>query len=94
MAEHLAFYLVIILELSLAFATTNQTNNISNEECVGDATTTITLSFGVYQNSCPEAEPIVFSWVDKAITDDPRIAASLLRLHFHDCFVNASDDRV
>lgn len=89
MAMHLNINLLIILiNLSLAFATRNLTNT-SNEACVGDGVT-ITLRFGVYKDSCPEAEAIVYSWVDKAMTDDPRIAASLLRLHFHDCIVNAS----
>ncbi|KAK9084392.1 hypothetical protein Scep_030863 [Stephania cephalantha] len=45
-----------------------------------------TLRPNAYQNSCPDAEPIVFSGVAKAVADDPRMAASLLRLHFHDCF--------
>lgn len=88
MAMHLNAYLLFItINLSLAFAFKNLTN-ISNEACVGDVT--VTLSFGVYKDSCPEAEAIVYSWVDKAMTDDPRMAASLLRLHFHDCIVNAS----
>ncbi|KAF6165138.1 hypothetical protein GIB67_000722 [Kingdonia uniflora] len=30
-------------------------------------------------------------WIAKAVTEDPRMAASLLRLHFHDCFVNGCD---
>ncbi|KAF3456377.1 hypothetical protein FNV43_RR01027 [Rhamnella rubrinervis] len=38
------------------------------------------------ESVCPEAEPIIFSWVQKAVMDDSRMAASLLRLHFHDCF--------
>ncbi|EPS61640.1 hypothetical protein M569_13154, partial [Genlisea aurea] len=46
----------------------------------------IALSFGFYLSICPADEPIVFSWVEKAVADDPRMAASLLRLHFHDCF--------
>ncbi|KAF2543492.1 hypothetical protein F2Q68_00030524 [Brassica cretica] len=50
----------------------------------------IVLEFGLYRNSCPEAESIVYSWVETAVLQDPRMAASLLRLHFHDCFVNAS----
>lgn len=37
--------------------------------------------------SCPQANEIVMSVLEKAIAEDPRIAASLLRLHFHDCFV-------
>ena len=50
----------------------------------------IVLEFGLYRNSCPEAESIVYSWVETAVLQDPRMAASLLRLHFRDCFVNAS----
>ncbi|GMH18229.1 hypothetical protein Nepgr_020070 [Nepenthes gracilis] len=44
------------------------------------------LQVDSYSESCPEAEAIIFSWVAKAVFDDPRMAASLLRLHFHDCF--------
>lgn len=40
-----------------------------------------------YQYSCPQANDIVMSVLHKAISKDPRMAASLLRLHFHDCFV-------
>ena len=88
MAMHLNIYLfMILMNFSLAFATRNLTN-LSNEACVGDVS--IGLSFGGYQEICPEAEAIVYSWVDKAVADDPRMAASLLRLHFHDCIVNAS----
>lgn len=61
-----------------------------NETCFDGATATFMLSFGLYQDSCPEAEAIVFAWVERAVSEDPRMAASLLRLHFHDCFVNAS----
>ncbi|GAB4842989.1 Peroxidase 40 [Ancistrocladus abbreviatus] len=47
------------------------------------------LLVDAYKESCPDAEAIIFSRVQKAVLDDPRMAASLLRLHFHDCFVNA-----
>lgn len=40
-----------------------------------------------YQFSCPQANDIVMSVLFNAISKDPRMAASLLRLHFHDCFV-------
>lgn len=40
-------------------------------------------------NYCPEAEAIIFSRVQEAVLEDSRMAASLLRLHFHDCFANA-----
>ena len=79
----LAFFLILKLVVALAKAPT-----ALNETCVDDIG--FDLQFNIYQESCPEAEAIVFSWVETAISEDPRMAASLLRLHFHDCFVNAS----
>lgn len=43
-----------------------------------------------YNNVCPQALPIIKSVVQRAIFRERRIGASLLRLHFHDCFVNVS----
>lgn len=40
-----------------------------------------------YDHSCPKAQEIVQSVVAKAVANEARMAASLLRLHFHDCFV-------
>lgn len=76
--------LLLVMELSAAFG------NSTKLELGAEACATVTLSFGFYLNSCPEAEAIIFSWVEKAVSDDPRMPASLLRLHFHDCIVNAS----
>ncbi|KAK9288375.1 hypothetical protein L1049_016829 [Liquidambar formosana] len=56
MAKYLAFYL-LVLKLALAFA---NTSNTLNEACVNG--TDIQLQIGIYQDSCPEAEPIIFSW--------------------------------
>ncbi|CAI9116811.1 OLC1v1018069C1 [Oldenlandia corymbosa var. corymbosa] len=47
-----------------------------------------------YQFSCPQANEIVMSVLEKAISRDPRMPASLLRLHFHDCFVRGCDASV
>nr|AGN03454.1 class III secretory peroxidase [Ginkgo biloba]AGN03455.1 class III peroxidase [Ginkgo biloba] len=47
-----------------------------------------------YQTSCPTAEAIIRPVVQQAVQRDPRMAASLLRLHFHDCFVNGCDGSV
>ncbi|OIV94814.1 hypothetical protein TanjilG_22011 [Lupinus angustifolius] len=44
-----------------------------------------------YEGSCPRVHDIVNSIVAKAFAKDPRMAASLLRLHFHDCFVKGCD---
>ncbi|GAB2299384.1 hypothetical protein Dimus_033458 [Dionaea muscipula] len=52
------------------------------------------LSPRYYCSSCPEALPIVKQVVIEAIKNDTRMGASLLRLHFHDCFVNGCDGSV
>ncbi|KAF5942981.1 hypothetical protein HYC85_020623 [Camellia sinensis] len=44
-----------------------------------------------YELSCPQANEIVMSVLEEAIAKEPRMAASLLRLHFHDCFVQGCD---
>ncbi|KAF2290801.1 hypothetical protein GH714_015515 [Hevea brasiliensis] len=44
-----------------------------------------------YDHSCPKAQQIVQSIVAKAVAKEARMAASLLRLHFHDCFVKGCD---
>lgn len=45
------------------------------------------LEYDYYKETCPLAEDIVRHNVEVAVLRDPRLAASLLRLHFHDCFV-------
>lgn len=40
-----------------------------------------------YDYSCPQAQNIVKSILAKYVQQQPRLAASILRLHFHDCFV-------
>ena len=45
------------------------------------------LVFDYYKETCPFVEDIIRRQVEIAVLKDPRMAASLLRLHFHDCFV-------
>ncbi|KAK9110392.1 hypothetical protein Sjap_018452 [Stephania japonica] len=45
------------------------------------------LEFGFYSSTCPKAEQIVNSVVQQSVQANSRMAAILLRLHFHDCFV-------
>nr|CAB65334.1 SPI2 protein [Picea abies] len=52
------------------------------------------LSPHYYHKSCPEALSIIKSGIEDAVKKEARIAASLLRLHFHDCFVKGCDASV
>ncbi|KAL9326222.1 hypothetical protein ACSQ67_006867 [Phaseolus vulgaris] len=47
-----------------------------------------------YSTSCPKAEATVRSTVESHFKKDPTIAAALLRLQFHDCFVQGCDGSI
>ncbi|KAF7144814.1 hypothetical protein RHSIM_Rhsim04G0096300 [Rhododendron simsii] len=49
------------------------------------------LNSTFYSTTCPNVSSIVTGVVQQALQSDPRIGASLIRLHFHDCFVNGCD---
>ncbi|KAH9304146.1 hypothetical protein KI387_008550 [Taxus chinensis] len=52
------------------------------------------LSREYYLRTCPESKAIVLRGVERAVRQHPRMAASFLRMHFHDCFVNGCDGSV
>ncbi|KAE8725995.1 Cationic peroxidase 2 [Hibiscus syriacus] len=52
------------------------------------------LSVGFYANTCPDAESIVSSVVRNAARSSSNIPPVLLRLHFHDCFVEGCDGSI
>jgi Peroxidase len=58
--------------------------------CFGTSPNGVYLYPQFYDHKCPQAQAIVKSIVAKAYAKDPRMAASLLRLHFHDCFVKVT----
>ncbi|KAJ1689337.1 hypothetical protein LUZ63_013492 [Rhynchospora breviuscula] len=49
------------------------------------------LSTSFYAKSCPNVEQIVLSGMADAIRKEPRMGASIIRLFFHDCFVQGCD---
>ncbi|XP_047063397.1 peroxidase 2-like [Lolium rigidum] len=52
------------------------------------------LSTDFYDETCPDALDIIEDAVRAAVSKESRMGASLLRLHFHDCFVNGCDGSV
>lgn len=52
------------------------------------------LSTNFYSSSCPKLFSTVKSTVQSAISKEARMGASLLRLFFHDCFVNGCDGSI
>lgn len=49
---------------------------------------------GFYRATCPRVESIVQSAVESAVQANRTIAPGLLRMFFHDCFVNGCDASV
>ncbi|KAF2316636.1 hypothetical protein GH714_041977 [Hevea brasiliensis] len=56
-----------------------------NTACQAQLTSTF------YQNSCPNALSAIRTSIRNSIAAERRMAASLIRLHFHDCFVQGCD---
>ncbi|KAG6494808.1 hypothetical protein ZIOFF_042569 [Zingiber officinale] len=52
------------------------------------------LSPNFYDRSCPDLLSIVQSEMRRAVAAERRMGASILRLFFHDCFVNGCDGSV
>ncbi|KAL3337795.1 hypothetical protein AABB24_030098 [Solanum stoloniferum] len=59
---------------------------------IGMSSAQLTSNF--YNSSCPNVLSIIKTAVNSAIATESRMGASLLRLHFHDCFVNGCDASV
>ncbi|GLU15258.1 hypothetical protein SLE2022_317640 [Rubroshorea leprosula] len=55
------------------------------------ATASAQLSSNFYVTTCPNALATIKSAVASAVKKEARMGASLLRLHFNDCFVNGCD---
>ncbi|KAG0550980.1 hypothetical protein BDA96_01G384400 [Sorghum bicolor] len=52
------------------------------------------LELGYYRYKCPQAEAIVKAIMEKAIAQNPGNGAGLIRMLFHDCFVEGCDASV
>lgn len=77
-----AFFASLLLFSSLAL--------VSVSEAKDSAHLVKGLSWSFYKKSCPKAESIIRKQLRKVFKDDIGQAAGLLRLHFHDCFVQVT----
>ncbi|ESW21722.1 hypothetical protein PHAVU_005G094200 [Phaseolus vulgaris] len=55
------------------------------------SSTNAQLSTNFYDKTCPNLQTIVRNVMEQAINGEARLGASILRLFFHDCFVNGCD---
>ncbi|CAK9149280.1 unnamed protein product [Ilex paraguariensis] len=67
---------------------------ILNIFCAGLHASDLPLTLDYYKSTCPTVLEIVKSEMECAVLSDPRNAALILRLHFHDCFVQGCDGSV
>nr|AFK48300.1 unknown [Lotus japonicus] len=61
---------------------------------IGITFTSAQLSPRFYDKTCRRALPTIRRAVREVVSKEPRMGASLLRLHFHDCFVQGCDASV
>ncbi|GAB4859656.1 hypothetical protein Ancab_011137 [Ancistrocladus abbreviatus] len=52
------------------------------------------LSPNFYATTCPSVKEIVYSTMRQAVINEARMGASILRLFFHDCFVQGCDGSI
>ncbi|CAL1385217.1 unnamed protein product [Linum trigynum] len=83
-------YIIIYLVLLAAAATTWYILPTTTLPPPTSAATT-TLRRRYYSATCPSAESTVAQIMKQSLLAEPRSAASVLRLQFHDCFVNGCD---
>ncbi len=77
------------VELVLAAAGKYPSSWRSSRELQWDTSASVgQLTPDFYASTCPQLASIVAEQVYQAAQADPRMPASLVRLHFHDCFVN------
>ncbi|KAL7118909.1 hypothetical protein ACP275_02G030400 [Erythranthe tilingii] len=86
--DHKTFYLAVFM--CMVFYSVNALPFRTHYEKPDDDP----LNCNFYDKSCPNLSMIVRWGVWSAFKNDTRIGASLLRLHFHDCFVDGCEGSI
>jgi hypothetical protein len=77
-----ASYITAVLIMAILFLDNMVVPVVNAKEACNE------LTPDFYSESCPQLEHIVQTVVKAAVLKETRMAASLMRLEFHDCFVN------
>lgn len=78
--------LVLTLELFMSFNVSAANPVKGTKQVPAEAL----LSFSHYMKTCPQAEGIIQQKVGDWLQKDFTLAASIIRLHFHDCVLRVS----
>ncbi|KAF4352087.1 hypothetical protein F8388_000779 [Cannabis sativa] len=81
--------LVLMMIMILLSCVLSSSNNVEVEGVEKSVPLKDGLSWQFYAKSCPNLEFIIREQLIKIFKDDIAQAAGLLRLHFHDCFVQS-----
>ena len=87
--SHIRWRFFVILAMAMAMAMALDLDLDLHMATIAEAEPR--LAVGFYRRSCPGAEEVVAGAVREAVRHDPTVAASLLRLMFHDCFVQVKE---
>lgn len=94
--------LILLIALFLSFANRSGeedregagSGSLSSSSTLTASTEPGLLLYDYYGDSCPQAEEIVRSTVTNLYKIEPNVAPALLRLVFHDCFIQGCDGSV
>jgi len=79
--------LTFLILISLMAVTLNLFPTVEAKKRSRDAPIVKGLSWNFYQKACPKVENIIRKELKKVFKRDIGLAAAILRIHFHDCFV-------
>lgn len=78
-----ALSLMIVFVFNISFVHMYPSSSFAKQQLLPNG-----LDYNYYDQSCPRLQMMVRFGIWAALKNDSRMAASLLRLHFHDCIVN------